>query len=1265
VESLKGKIKGMASMYSDANKASLAALGMFRVSSYLSSIRQPNVPAMQAFGKALEMISGKVIGGVQRLASIARPISLAALSSSYLLAVSRNLSQVVAPNIPAMQLFGTSLEIISVKVMKGITKLGILYFPLVLANKAASLLLNTSKSLSMVKAPNIGAMALFGASLEIISKRVMWGVVKLGLLVGPLALANRSASLLANTSKSLSLVKAPNIAAMTAFGTSLSVISAKLAWGVTKLGLIYAPLVLASRSASLMATTSARLSQVKAPALAPITAFGMAMGLMSRTLMSGVVKLGLLLLPMALASKSAALMASVSSNLLKIKAPNLKPIEAFGQAMGLISGKLMWGVAKLALLAVPLAIAIVSAKLIIKLSDTLVSATNSILNIAKAINRVPTVKKEGLNSLSKAIGEIGLGFSFKLLKFGLVRFFVGGAITASEQLVRLANIINRIPKVSSVAIRSISNAISAIGLKFTFQLMKMAALIPFLGAALVSANLMNRLAQNLSKMPKVTSAPLKGLSNALSAIGFKFIFGLGKLAGLIVIAPVAAASANALSRIGQALSRIPMTSSIPLKMLNKTMSEIGLVFAKNLLVLAGLSGRAVLAAVSAKALGVIGKNLASIPMTNVKPLETLGKVMGTIGGNIRNGLFKLASLGAVAPLAKLAAINLSIITRELAKAVGPNMKALTTLGSALMSIVRAIPAIIKLSTMNAASKLAATAANQIALIGQSLKRIPEINTKAIASLGVALGVSMQKIRTGVSVLARTAPFVSQATTAAKGLSVIANNIKSIPQVFFAGLMTLGRVLSSQMPKVLSGVRQLSRVVPFIPTSVLSAQGLAKVATAIRSIPQVPFLGLFSLGNVLSSQMPKVLNGVRALSRVRAFIAASIVSSKGLQIVSAEIKKVPQVLSIGLSSLGRTLSTQMPKVLSGVRMLVRALPYIPASIVSARGVSAVSKAVRTIPQVFFAGLQSVGLVLSSQMPRVISGLSRLIKVMPLIPSSIISARGVAAISRTLKTVVPINAKAVMDLAKVVNSGGTMFLKGIMKWSLLSALMGPAVKTMANVSKIFSSFKSIGAINGPKIMSTLPILNKLSGSLLSFSKIGIFAPFLIAASIAVGALGKSLGTAAAGFAMFAKVPWNMMNMAAKNMKEVVGALNSVANKVAISPSLSSLARTLYILGFAMKSVSTGFSSSARAMAEFNAQSERLKANTGKAEITARVSAARSVTDKGAAAGASKPVTVFNPASPAKGERITVAPIEINLKLNGMQIQKLVAEANLYRT
>lgn len=1265
VESIKGRIKGMASMYSDANKASLAALGLFRVSLYLSSIRQPNVPAMQAFGSALELISGKVIGGVQRLASIARPISLAALSSSYLLAVSRNLSQVTAPNIPAMQLFGASLEIISVKVMKGVTKLGLLYFPLILANKAASLLLNTSKSLSLVMAPNIGAMTLFGTSLEIISRRVMWGVVKLGLLVGPLALANKSASLLANTSKSLSLVKAPNIVAMTAFGTSLSVISAKLGWGVTKLGLIYAPLVLASKSALMLAITSARLSQVKAPALDPITSFGKAMGLMSRTLMNGVIKLGLLLLPLALASRSAALMVSVSSNLLKIKAPNTKPIEAFGQAMGLITGKLMWGVAKLALLAVPLAVAIVSAKLIIKLSDTLVSATNSILNIAKAINRVPTVKREGLNSLSKAIGEIGLGFSFKLLKFGLVRFFVGGAITASEQLVRLANIINKIPKVSSASIRGISKAISAIGLRFAFQLTKMAALIPFLGAALVSANLMNRLAQNISKMPVVTSAPITGLSKALSAIGFKFIFGLGKLAGLILIAPVAAVSANALSRIGQALSKIPLTSSAPIKMLNKTMGAIGFFFAKNLLVLAGLSGPAVLAAVSAKALGSIGKNLASIPVTNAKPLETLGKVMGTIGGSIRNGLFKLASLSAVSPLAKLAAINLSIITRELAKAVGPNMKALTTLGTALMSIVKAIPAINKLSTMNAVSKLASVTARQIAIIAQNLKQAPELSIRPMLMLGSTLSLSMQKVSKGVSMLAKTAPFVAQASISAKGLATIAKNVKEIPQVFFLGLSSLGKVLASQMPNVLVGVRQLVRALPFTTGSVTSAKGLASVAKAVKTIPQVFYLGLLSLGKVLSSTMANVLSGVRMLSRVSPFIKASTSSAKGLQVVAAEIKKLPPVFFLGMSSLAKVLSSQMPKVLAGVRMLVRVLPLIPFSIVSAKGLASVSKAVGSIPQVFYLPLMSMGRVLVSQMPRVMAGLNRLIKITPLIPSSIVAASGLAQISTTLKSIVPLNVKVIMDLAKVINDGGTIFRKGILKWFFLSLFMGPALKSIANVSKIFFSLNAISGVNGPKIMATLPLLNKMAGSLISFSSISAIAPLLINASIAVRILGRSLNTAAVGFTTFTKVPWTMMNSAAKSMAEVVRSLNAVANKVTISPNLSALARTLFVLGYAMKSVSTGFASAARSMAEFSAQSERLKVNTGKAEITARVSAARAVTEKGAAAGASKPVAVFNPAAPAKGERITVTPIEINLKLNGMQIQKLVAEANLYRT
>ena len=1265
VEKLKGKIKTLAGMSSDAGKSASVALSLFRTSLYLSLVRQPNVPAIQAFGKALESISGKVIGGVQRLASILRPISLANLSSSYILNISRNLSQVKSPNIPAMQLFGLSLEIISLKVMKGITKLGLLYFPLILANKSASLLASTSRSLNAVKPPNVAAMDLFAASLVIISRKVMWGVVKLGLLVGPLTLANKSASLLASTSKSLGLVKAPNIGAMALFGASLSLISGKVVWGVTKLGLLYFPLVLAYRSASLMASTSARLAQVKAPALAPIQAFGKAVSEISGKVMWGVTKLGLLLTPLVLATKSASLMASVSKNLLQVKAPNLAPIQAFGQAMGLISGRLMWGVTKLALLSVPLAISIVSAKLIIKLSQTLISATNSILTIVKAINKVPIANKAGLSSLSKAIGELGLGFSFKLLKFGLIRFFVGGAITASEQLVRLGNILNKIPRVSSAPLKSISSALSVVGLKFTFNLAKLAVLTPLLAAASYSANILNRLAQTLSKMPRVSTLPLKSLSNTLSEIGAKFIFGLGKLAFILPLSATAALSAISLNKIGQALGRLPITSKVPLQKLNDTMSEIGLVFGKNLLVLAGLSVPAAGAAVAAVALGSIGRNLASIPMTSTKPIQTLGKVMGTIGGSVTKGLFKLASLNAVGPLAKTAATNLSIITRELAKAVGPNMKALSTLGFALTSIVKAIPAIIRLSKMNAVSKLAATAASQIAVIGQNLKRLPEVNNKAMIALGVALGVSMQRIRTGVSVLARTVSFMPQGIIASKGLSVIANNIKTIPQVSFAGLSSLGRVLSSQMSRVLIGTRQLSRLVALIPSSILSAQGLARVANAIRSIPQVPFVGLLSLGNVLSSQMPKVLNGVRSLSRVRALIPASIISSKGLQIISAEIKKVPQVFLLGLASLGRVLSTQMPKVITGVRLLVRAIPYIPASIVSARGLAIVSRTISTIPQVFFIGLSSIGRVLSSQMPRVIVGLSRLIKVIPLISSSIVAASGVAAISRTLKTITPINAKAIMDLAKVVNAGGSLFLKGILKWSMLSAIMGPAVRAIGSVARIFTSLNSIGAVDGPKIMLTLPSLNKMAGSLLSFSKIGIFAPFLIAASVAVGALGKSLGTAAAGFEMFAKVPWNMMNMAAKNMKEVVGALNSVANKVAISPSLSTLARTLYILGFAMKSVSVGFSSSAKAMAEFNAQSERLKVNTGKAEITAKSSAARALTDKGAASGASKPVTVFNPTAPTTGERIKIAPIEINLKLNGMQIQKLIAEANFYRT
>jgi hypothetical protein len=587
--------------------------------------------------------------------------------------------------------------------------------------------------------------------------------------------------------------------------------------------------------------------------------------------------------------------------------------------------------------------------------------------------------------------------------------------------------------------------------------------------------------------------------------------------------------------------------------------------------------------------------------------------------------------------------------------------------------------IAKLALIALPATAAATAANRIAQISKSLNSISPVDLGKIQRFGQSLGTISGKVMLGVIKLGLLVGPLALANKAAYLLATTSKNLGAVKTPNITAIGAFGSTVAQISFKVMFGVMKLALlagplalanisaklIVKMSETLVSGAKTLTRLGRVLNTIPIIRTAPLVRLGSVLSSSMPKVLFGIMFLSRALAYTKPAAIAARGLRSVALSIRQIPQVFFLGLRGVGLVLSSQMPKVLSGVRMLVRALPYIPASIISARGIAAVSRSIKTIPQVFFLGLSSIGKVLSSQMPRVVVGLSRLTKVIPFIPSSILAARGVATISRTLKTITPINAKAIMDIAKVVNNGGSLFFKGIMKWFMLSAFMGPAVRSIANVSKIFLSLNAVGGVNGPKILATLPVLNKMAGSLTSFAGIGLISPLLVGASIAVRILGQSLGTAASGFSTFTKVPWSMMNSAAKSMTEVVSSLNGVANKVAISPNLSALARTFYVLGLAMRSVSTGFSSTARAMAEFNTQSERLKVNTGKAEITARVSAAGAVTEKGAASGTRRPAAVFSPTAPAAAEKIMIAPIEINLKLNGMQIQKLITEANFYRT
>lgn len=1078
--------------------AMLGAKSMVYISTSLNNIKPINSKNLEAFGKSLEKIGKATIVGMLKLALIAFPALLATGAAKRMAAISIFLNSIKPINVANLVIFGNALGQITGKVMLGVVKLGLLSLPLLFANKAASLLASTARNLGLVKAPNIVQIALFGIALSMISGKVMWGVAKLALLAIPLLAANKSASLMASTSRFLGQIKAPSVPEISKFGSVLSVVANRIFWGVLKLGGLAAPLLLANKSASLLASTSRNLGLVKAPNTVQIALFGLALSYITGRVMLGVVKLGLLVAPLLLASKSASLMASTSRNLAAVKAPSIPEIAKFGASLSLITGKVFWGVTKLGLLFAPLALANKSA--------SLMASTSKYLSQVKAPS-IPDISKFG-----SAVGLISGKVIWGVTKLGLI-----------YAPLLLAN---------------------------------------------KSASLMASTSKSLASIKAPSILEISKFGQSLGLISGKVIFGVTKL-GLLYFPLVLASRA----------ARLMVSTS---------------------------------------------KSLGLVKAPNTAAMAAFGSSLSVISGKVMFGIIKLGLLFAPLVLANRAARLMVGTSMSLALVKAPNIAAMAKFGASLSAITgKVMWGVLKLGLLVAPLAIANKSAQLLASTSKYLSQVTAPNLKGIAAFGSALGQLTKKLMWGVIKL---------------GLLVVPLALASVSAMLIARIST---------------------------TLVGNAKTLISLASILNQIPIINIKRLLSMAQVLGSSMPRVANGVLLLARINPLIPPAKVAARGLKHIAYRIKAIPQVFFLGLRSVGLVLSSQMPRVRAGVILLSRVLPYIPAAIISARGLAVVARAIRLIPRVFFLGLSSLGTVLSTQMPKVIVGLSRLIKVIPLIPSSILAARGVAAISRTLRTIAPINAKAIMDLAKVVNDGGSQFFKGILKWFAISIFMGRAVRTIASVSKIFLSLNSIGKVDGPKVLATLPLLNKMAGSLASFAGIATMAPMLVISSVAVRILGRSLGVASKGFTTFAQVPWDMITGASRNLVDVVKSLNTVANKVSISPNLSTLARTLYILGFAMKSVSVGFSSAARSMAEFNVESEKLKINTGKAEITAKTSAARAVTEKAAVAGARKPVAAFTPTAPAGGENIRVAPIEINLKLNGMQIQKLITEANFYRT
>jgi hypothetical protein len=207
-----------------------------------------------------------------------------------------------------------------------------------------------------------------------------------------------------------------------------------------------------------------------------------------------------------------------------------------------------------------------------------------------------------------------------------------------------------------------------------------------------------------------------------------------------------------------------------------------------------------------------------------------------------------------------------------------------------------------------------------------------------------------------------------------------------------------------------------------------------------------------------------------------------------------------------------------------------------------------------------------------------------------------------------------------------------------------------------------------------MLSTPVLGGMTPTLLKFSSIGLIAPLLVSASLALVVLGRSLQKASLGFATFAMVPWTIIGTALPTLNGLLSTLISFGFKgLLAAPGILVMAATFGVLGRSLTGLSSSFALSTQSMSNYSKESERLKtvANAPKPVITDQTNrlkqsaiAQPTVTRNENVVGRTGANSVGG-SSGGGVQVVQIKPIQIDLKLNGRQLQQIIVEANYNRT
>lgn len=920
-------------------------------------------------------------------------------------------------------------------------------------------------------------MVTMGGALALISPAlIVFGAA--GLIAAPAMIA------FGYFLRGLGAAKGVNPKLISQIGNSMG----SIAWGLTKLGFAAGPAALAMISGAALMVVAVALKNIATVDVKKIGQFGQSLTAISFSMIKGLIKLGAVAPFAVLAMVSAGSIWVISQALSRIKIIDLKKLQNFGDNMGLVGRKMLFGLIKLGAISPFVVLAVVSA--------------GGINLISRMLGSVKIVDTKKIQAFGNSLGAVSLSMIWGLTKLGLVSPFVVLGVVSAGGINLISRMLRNVPLINTKTLKSNATALNSASGTYAKAFLKLLPVAVLTPTALLAAGGIWGVTRMLKSVPTLNSKSLKEAASVVSSIAWPFVKSFFKLQAVAALTPLALLAGIGILGVTKALSAVPKLNPSFLITTAGILSQVAGPFAKALFKLAfGAIG--VFAVIGAMSIKKITDIFSGLKPLNTALLISVAVTLGAVSGTFGKSLLKLGLLGVFAGPAIFAAIAISKITQILSKLTPLNTKNLISTAAALsVSSTSFLKGLIKFGVLSVFAIPAILAAKSVSIVVNLLSKLPKINPAKLMLTGLALSLSANAFLKGLVKFGLLGVVAIPAIIAAFSILKVTRLLSQVPLLNPVKLITTANTLSRMAGPLAKGLAKIALTLPLTIPAFLASVGILGTTKMLSKIPFLNPAKLIITANTLNKISGPFLKGLLKIALTAPIGLTALIAATQILGVTKMLSLVPILNPVKLITTANTLNAISWPLFKGLLKIAGTAVTASLALVAAIGILGTTKMLAAVPFLNPAKLIITATTLAAISGPLSKGLLKIGLLAPFATLAYVSALSILAITKVLANLPVIPVIKIISLAGVLrgigNLSGGLLALGLMSVFAVPALLGAIA--LRSVVKVLAGMPTISPIKIIFLAGTLRGIGNLSGGLV---KLGMMSAFAIPALL--GAMG----------------------------------------------------------------------------------------------------------------------------------------------------------------